>query len=179
MRKVNRIIQTAATSAFIAFALLLAGCGGSSYGPAIIDQSVGGIADVVVFDEGTATASGLGAFADESLAVSSGDRRTVYFKYDSSVLSADAKDAIREHARQLRDNPPLRVVLEGHADERGTREYNLALAEDRAKSVANMMNALGVDAARIETISYGEERPVAFGHDEAAWKKNRRVEILY
>jgi peptidoglycan-associated lipoprotein len=70
-------------------------------------------------------------------------------------------------------------VLEGHADERGTREYNLALAEDRAKSVANMMNALGVDAARIETISYGEERPVAFGHDEAAWKKNRRVEILY
>ena len=83
------------------------------------------------------------------------------------------------HAGYLRDNPGIRVVLEGHTDERGTREYNLALGENRARTVADVLMAMGVDVSRIENVSYGEENPVAEGHDESAWRLNRRVEIRY
>jgi len=106
-------------------------------------------------------------------------QRVVYFDYDSALLRAEADAVVRAHARHLLRNPNTQLILEGHADERGTREYNLALGEDRAKSVADLMQALGVGGERIQTISYGEERPVALGHDESAWGLNRRVELLY
>ena len=83
------------------------------------------------------------------------------------------------HANYLNSAPGVQIILEGHADERGTREYNLALGEDRAKSVGNVLQALGVSLNRIQTVSYGEERPVALGSDESSWSLNRRVEILY
>ena len=76
-------------------------------------------------------------------------------------------------------HPDVKVKLEGHCDERGTREYNLALGERRAKAAAELLKVLGVDGSRISTVSYGEEKPLVDGHDEAAWAKNRRVEILY
>ena len=76
-------------------------------------------------------------------------------------------------------NSGITITLEGHADERGTREYNLALGERRAKAVSSMMEALGVASSRIQTVSLGEERPVALAHDEEAWQLNRRVEIIY
>lgn len=103
---------------------------------------------------------------------------TIYFAYDSSELDAESQAVAEAHASYMRDNSS-RVVLEGHADERGTREYNLALGERRAQSVASVFEALGVNMGNIENVSYGEENPVAEGHDESAWRLNRRVEIRY
>ncbi len=103
----------------------------------------------------------------------------VYFAYDSSDLDAESQAIAEAHATYLSNNPSTRVVLEGHADERGTREYNLALGERRAQSVVDVLIALGVSAENIENISYGEENPVAEGHDEESWRLNRRVEIRY
>ncbi len=103
----------------------------------------------------------------------------VYFAYDSSELDADSQAIAEAHAVFLSNSPATKVVLEGHADERGTREYNLALGERRAQAVADVLIALGVSAANIENVSYGEENPVAEGHDESAWALNRRVEIRY
>ena len=103
----------------------------------------------------------------------------VYFAYDSSELDADSQAVAEAHAAFLLNNPSTRVVLEGHADERGTREYNLALGERRAQSVADVFIALGVSAMNIENVSYGEENPVAEGHDDSSWHLNRRVEIRY
>lgn len=99
-----------------------------------------------------------------------------YFDYDSSSLSDDARAAIDAHvALMMADGGNLR--LEGHTDERGTREYNLALGERRANAVRDYMVASGVPGYRVETISYGEENPVAYGSGESSWSKNRRVEI--
>ena len=99
-----------------------------------------------------------------------------YFDYDSSSLGDDVRAAIDAHvALMMADSGNVR--LEGHTDERGTREYNLALGERRANAVRDYMVASGVPAYRIETISYGEENPVAYGSGESSWKKNRRVEI--
>ena len=107
------------------------------------------------------------------------NQRIVYFEYDSSALTPESEAVVQAHSKYLNAASDVNVILEGHADERGTREYNLALGEDRSKSVAAVMEALGVGSGRIQEISYGEERPVALGSDEAAWALNRRVEILY
>ncbi|MGD8784805.1 MAG: peptidoglycan-associated lipoprotein Pal [Thioalkalispiraceae bacterium] len=104
---------------------------------------------------------------------------TIYFDFDSSEIKAGDREVILAHARYLADNPDVKVVLEGHADERGTREYNIALGERRAKSVSQLMLLQGVAQSQLDIISFGEERPVALGHDESAWSLNRRVEILY
>ncbi len=105
--------------------------------------------------------------------------RVVYFAYDSSLLSVEGEAVVHAHAQRLVANTVARIVLEGHADERGTREYNLALAENRANAVAQVMQAYGINRGRIKAVSFGEERPLAFGHNETAWRMNRRVEILY
>lgn len=99
--------------------------------------------------------------------------RTFYFAYDRSVLSPDDLATLEMHATFLRNNPDRSVVVEGHADERGTREYNLALGERRASIVKDYLVSLGVDPSRIDTISYGKERPIAAGSDEQAWALNR------
>ena len=101
---------------------------------------------------------------------------TVYFDFDEATLRPDAKTTLDRHIENLR-NTNQNVRLEGHADERGTREYNMALGERRANAVANYLVINGIPRYRIETVSYGEERPVAMGHDEQAWSENRRVEI--
>lgn len=105
--------------------------------------------------------------------------RTVYFDFDKSEIKPEARQLIEAHAEYLSSRPSVSIVLEGHADERGTREYNLGLGERRAKAVQQVMTLLGVSRDQIEVVSYGEERPVAMGHDEAAWALNRRVEIVY
>ncbi len=109
----------------------------------------------------------------EDLEVSVGDR--VFFDYDSSVLSPTATQTLDKQGAWLKQYPDVIVTVEGHADERGTREYNLALGDRRANAVKNYLVALQVGPDRILTISYGEERPVDAGHDEAAWAKNRRA----
>ena len=106
-------------------------------------------------------------------------KRVVYFPLDSVEISSEDRDTITAHARLLSSNPDVSVVMEGHADERGTREYNLALGERRAKAVEQLLVLQGVGQNQIQVISFGEERPVALGHDEEAWRLNRRVEFLY
>jgi len=106
-------------------------------------------------------------------------KRVIYFEFDSSEVSSEARDIISAHAQNLSQNGKLSVVLEGHADERGTREYNIALGERRAKAVKQLFVVQGVQSSQIQVISFGEERPAASGHDESAWGLNRRVELLY
>ncbi len=106
-------------------------------------------------------------------------QRVLYFDLDSSQVKEEDRDVITVHAEFLAAHPDISVVLEGHADERGSREYNIALGEKRAKTVKQLMTLQGVTEAQIQVISFGEERPVALGHDSSAWNLNRRVEILY
>jgi peptidoglycan-associated lipoprotein len=101
-----------------------------------------------------------------------GDR--VFFGFDKSDLSSDAQATLDRQAAWLKKYPSARVTIEGHCDERGTREYNLALGERRSAAVRDYLVARGIDGSRVETISYGKERPVAFGNDETAWSQNRR-----
>ncbi len=102
-----------------------------------------------------------------------------YFEFDQAVISRDDLETLDKHARVLRENPASRVLVEGHCDERGTREYNLALGERRADAIRGYLVAAGVPESRVETISYGEERPADPGHTEAAWSRNRRAELAY
>ncbi len=102
---------------------------------------------------------------------------TVYFEYDSYRLSSKSLQTLKSLANLLAENKNLTILLAGHADERGTREYNLALGQRRGEAVADYLRTLGVDSNRLTVRSYGEERPVALGSNEASWAKNRRVEI--
>jgi peptidoglycan-associated lipoprotein len=102
----------------------------------------------------------------------------VYFDFDQSTVKAEYQSVIDNFARFLSANPSVKVRLEGHADERGTREYNIGLGEHRANAVQSALRAQGVSAAQISVISYGEERPAAQGHDESAYGQNRRVQII-
>lgn len=106
-------------------------------------------------------------------------KRVIYFDYNSATLTFEGDSIAQAHGQYLADHPNVFITLEGHADERGTAEYNLALAEDRAKVVSQIMGVYGVTPDRIQLVSYGEERPVALGHDDAAYSLNRRVEIIY
>ena len=105
--------------------------------------------------------------------------RTIYFEYDSSEISSDYRSTVEAHSLYLQQNPSTSVILEGHGDERGSREYSLALGERRAKAVKQQMLLLGANSNQIRLVSYGEERPASDGHDESSWQQNRRVEILY
>ncbi len=100
--------------------------------------------------------------------------KDVFFDFRESALREDARDILRNNIQWLKANPNIRIVVEGHADERGTNEYNLALGERRAKAVRDFLLAGGIDGRRISIISFGEERPFVLGHDESAWQWNRR-----
>jgi peptidoglycan-associated lipoprotein len=102
----------------------------------------------------------------------------IYFAFDSAVLTARSQDILREKAAWLRRNPSASVIAEGHCDERGTTEYNLALGDRRANSVKRFLSNLGIAGSRITPISYGEERPIDPGHNEAAWAQNRRAQLV-
>ena len=128
---------------------------------------------------GAADTSGAGG---QSLGSGAGgllSERVVHFAFDSSAIDSESSAIIEAHAEHLKANSDINVRLEGHADERGTREYNLALGERRANAVARMFKALGVSGRRLKTISYGEEKPVDGDHNESAWRQNRRVELNY
>lgn len=103
--------------------------------------------------------------------------KPIYFDYDRSEIRPDQRATLQANAAWLRDNGTVRILVEGHADERGTREYNLALGDRRAQATRDYLMSLGIDASRIETISYGEERPAAMGESEAVWSQNRRSEF--
>ena len=109
--------------------------------------------------------------SQQDLEASAGDR--VFFAFDRSDISAEARETLTRQADWLRRYPNVTVTIEGHCDERGTREYNLALGERRAQAVKNVLVALGIPASRINTISYGKERPIVVGSNEEAWVQNR------
>ncbi|HEX5057045.1 MAG TPA: peptidoglycan-associated lipoprotein Pal [Gammaproteobacteria bacterium] len=106
-------------------------------------------------------------------------KRLVFFDFDKSDIKPEFQDLLEAHGRYLAAYPDVKVRLEGHTDERGSREYNLALAEQRAKAVRQVLLLHGALAANLEVVSFGEEVPMAVGHDEAAWAQNRRVELVY
>jgi len=106
-------------------------------------------------------------------------QRVVYFDFDQDVLRPEFQAALGCHAKYLRDRPGARISLEGHADERGSRDYNLGLGERRANTVAQAVQANGGSAAQLGVVSYGEERPVCTQSGEDCWARNRRVEIIY
>lgn len=106
-------------------------------------------------------------------------QRIIYFDFDNAEIRPEFRDVVAAHAQNLARNSNMKIRLEGHADERGSREYNIGLGERRAQSVRRALMLQGVGDGQIVTVSYGEERPAATGSDETAWAKNRRVEIVY
>jgi peptidoglycan-associated lipoprotein len=114
--------------------------------------------------------------SSQDLIVNVGDR--VFFGFDKSSLTADSRATLEKQAAWMKKYPSVGVSLEGHADERGTREYNLALGDRRANSAKDYLVALGISPNRVKTISYGKERPVALGHEESSWSQNRRAVMV-
>jgi peptidoglycan-associated lipoprotein len=106
-------------------------------------------------------------------------KRTIYFDFDSSEIRGEGADIVAAHAKYLSKNTGMKVRLEGHTDERGSREYNIGLGERRSQAVRRALLLQGAGESQLSTVSYGEERPAAAGSDETAWAKNRRVEIVY
>ena len=131
--------------------------------------------DTMVTDNTDASSLELNGSSDESTA---GPLKTIYFDYNSSSLSFAGREALEANAEFLKENESVAVQVEGHADERGGVQYNIALGEKRAQAVKDYLTALGVSSERITTVSYGKDRPLAFGHDDEAWSKNRRANFV-
>jgi len=106
-------------------------------------------------------------------------QQTIYFDFNADTIKEEYRDLITWHGRYLASNPDMKVRLEGHTDERGTREYNVALGDRRAQAVSRMMMFQGATNKQIDVVSFGEEKPVALDHDEASWSQNRRVQLVY
>ncbi|MBT8141927.1 MAG: peptidoglycan-associated lipoprotein Pal [Gammaproteobacteria bacterium] len=107
------------------------------------------------------------------------DQTIIYFDFDQSSIKPEFRDVLAAHAANLAANPGLSLRLEGHADERGSREYNIGLGERRAQAVKRALMLNGVSAASLKTVSFGEEKPMVQGTGEASWSQNRRVELVY
>lgn len=166
-------------AAVISIAVLLAGCASTD-----VDETAGA-------ETTTGMETGMGDLvleSDPSFAETQDvtsefmdllDQTMVYFDFDMYNVRTEFRTMLNAHAMNLIANPNMMVVLEGHTDERGTREYNLALGERRSNAVADYLMLRGVSSSQIDTVSYGEERPLALGTTEADYAENRRVEIVY
>jgi len=170
-------------SAITMAALVLAGCGSSVK---LDDQASSGQAPITTAGAGGASASGAGAstvapvvVAPDANAADAASQlaRVVYFDFDSFLVKDEFRPVVEGHARRLNAQRATRIVVEGHTDERGSREYNLALGQKRAEAVQRSLTLLGVTPEQVEAVSFGEERPAATGADESAWSQNRRAEL--
>ena len=173
--------RTLFVSAVSAAVLTLAGCGSSVK---LDDQAGSGAAPITSATPGAdgnaASSSNVASVVvpDQNAAAdASGLTRVIYFDFDSFVVKSEFAGAIDGHAKRLNAAKAKKVVIEGHTDERGGREYNLALGQKRAEAVVKSLTLLGVSNDQLEAVSYGEERPAATGSGEEAWSKNRRVEL--
>ena len=169
-------ITRTALAAIAAASLLFAGCtstGTREGGGAAVEEGGSGAA--------TSGASRGGAWSGNPLDDPNSllSTKTIYFEFDQSSIRSEFVDVLRAHAGYLNTNSSATVRIEGHADERGSREYNIGLGERRANAVRSFLEAEGVSASQIATISYGEERPAALGHDEISWAENRRAVLVY
>ena len=164
-----------------AFALVMVGCSSVNLdNPPVDDRSSGGAAtsggaSSTVAQTTVAPAVDSKSAGSEVANVS----RLVYFDYDSYVIKPEFQALIDAHARYIRADRNRKVVIEGHTDERGGREYNLALGQRRAEAVRRALGLLGVADSQVEAVSFGKEKPAVAGGDEATWAKNRRAEISY
>lgn len=140
-----------------------------------LGTGTGGVSSAGV---GSSTAGGVSGRSLEEMLRQQGVSDRVFFQTDSSSLTPEARNVVDGWARLLRQNPSLTAAVEGHADERGTREYNLALGERRATAARNHLITLGIQPQRITIVSYGKERPAAVGSNEAAWAQNRRSVLV-
>lgn len=149
-----------------------------------IDPNAGLVGDqlIIGYDEfGNpiyGSASELAGRTDAEAEIGIGQFEAVYFEFDSPQLNPSEQGKIDAVVGHLQQNPTRGVIVEGHCDERGSNEYNLALGERRALAIRAAMISAGIDGARVQTRSYGEERAVAFGHDESSWRLNRRAEFV-
>ena len=157
--------------------------GGAAIGDGSATDSGAAATGMTGGDDASMTALGDDAAmsAAERLAQTDGAlaNRTIYFEYDSAALTDESIAILETHGSFIAGNGEVTVRLEGHADERGSREYNIALGDRRAQSVRRVLLFQGAATDQIETVSYGEEQPVDPGHSEEAWAKNRRVELIY
>jgi peptidoglycan-associated lipoprotein len=137
--------------------------------------------NVPVYNVGENMGDGSGTGSSGSIAGMAGvpSERIIYFDFDRSEIRSDQRSTIAGHGGFLASNPNVRMRIEGHADERGSREYNLALGERRAESVKRSLMAVGAIDTQITTLSYGEEKPIALERNETAWQLNRRAELIY
>lgn len=152
--------MTFITVTFMGLALALSGCSAKKKGTS---SSAGGETG---YDDKRTGGIGLGLL------------ERIYFDFDRAELTSDAKDTLKANAEVIKDNPKMRVLVEGHCDERGTNEYNVALGERRARTVVDYLVANGVGRSKLEMKSWGEERPIDSGRDEAAYSRNRRGEFV-
>jgi peptidoglycan-associated lipoprotein len=159
--------------------LVLTACNKKVKEEAAVDPNAGSGQQTQPADQGTGI-SEPGAFSAADLDSNSClMQRIIYFDFDQDLLRPEYQAVVACHTKYLRDRPGAKMSLEGHADERGTREYNLGLGERRSNAVASAFSGSGADAGRINPVSYGEERPLCLDSDESCWSKNRRVEIVY
>jgi len=182
MRRMSANLSWISLSALVAGTMLIASCSSTpkktDTGPATTTTESSGA--------GTSGLSSGGVGAGQQLSPEQLARQElekvgyiVYFDYDKSDVKSDYASLIAAHAKYLAANPSRKVRLEGNTDERGSREYNIGLGERRAQAVRQALMLQGVSDSQITTLSYGEERPAVDGHDEAAYAKNRRVELAY
>jgi peptidoglycan-associated lipoprotein len=163
-----RFISASYSAGLFAASLLLAACSSDPEIAATADT--GGASSTA---QTTADTGEVMMGSKEDFVINVGDR--VFFDYDQYDLKSEAQAQLEKQAAWLQQYPAVTITVEGHADERGTREYNLALGERRANAALNYLVALGVDPNRLQTISYGKERPDVLGSDESAWAQNRRA----
>jgi len=173
MRKILIILMVAA-------ALISAGCKSNKPKPGPSSQTEVGGADSAGAGSDAANAGNVGS-DDETAGPQGGllAKRIIYFDFDSSDIKGEGTDVVAAHAKYLASHAGTRVRLEGNTDARGSREYNIGLGERRAQAVRRALLLQGATESQLATVSYGAERPAVAGNDEAAWSKNRRVEIVY
>ncbi|HEX8741042.1 MAG TPA: peptidoglycan-associated lipoprotein Pal [Casimicrobiaceae bacterium] len=165
-------------------AVALVGCSTTATKPAPVVESGAGTSASGAETSGAGNAGvngNAGASATDELhnPASILSKRSVYFDFDSFVVKDEYKPLVEAHARYLQSHPTARMTIQGNTDERGSREYNIALGQKRADAVKRMMVLLGAGDSQIETVSFGKEKPKNPGHDEAAWAENRRDDIVY
>lgn len=173
-------------------AILITGCS-STEDEGLADGSQGTDASTSGYSDGSMSGSQFGSGSGSNYGSGSGShlgpefsdpnsplsKQVIYFELDSSQVRQEFVPVVAAHAQYLASHPQQHVILSGHADERGSSEYNIALGEQRAKSVERMMRSQGVTASQLEIVSYGEEKPAVSGGGESAWQMNRRVEVGY
>jgi peptidoglycan-associated lipoprotein len=163
------LLKNSLTISLVIMSLALVSCSSNS------SKDAESASETLVTDNTNATNLDLNGSSDDNTA---GPLKTIYFDYNSSSLTGAGKQALEENAQWLKLTDAISIQVEGHCDERGGIQFNIALGEKRANRVRDFLIALGISAERISTVSYGKDRPNAYGHDDEAWSKNRRTNFV-